>query len=257
MIGGNGLSTFYIRIRTAILKSMENVGDRIEAENANWSFSGEISEHFDQHIQKSIPFYETSHQLGVNLSDFFLGDGSICYDLGCSTGRLLTRLATHHQNKRVQFIGIDIEAEMVNHAQNWCQDYSNVEVRCESLIDLELEKADLIFAYYTMQFIKPKYRQLLFDRIYDALNWGGGFLLFEKVRSPDARFQDMMTTLYTDYKLDQGYSGDEIIAKNRSLKGILEPFSTAGNLGLLQRAGFVDITTVMKYICFEGFLAVK
>jgi len=236
---------------------MTNVGDQIEAGNANWSFSGEISQHFDQHIKKSIPFYETSHELGISISDFFLGDGSICYDLGCSTGTLLTSLAKHHQGKRVQFIGIDVEPDMVNYAQTVCQPFPNIEIRNESLIDLELEKADLIIAYYTMQFIKPKHRQVLFNRIYEALNWGGGFLLFEKVRSPDARFQDMMTTLYTDYKLDQGYSGDEIIAKNRSLKGILEPFSHEGNLGLLQRAGFVDITTVMKYICFEGFLAIK
>ena len=236
---------------------MTNVGDKIEAENSRWSFSGEMSKHFDQHIKKSIPFYETSHDLGISISDFFLGDGSVCYDLGCSTGSLLANLAKHHQGKRVQFIGIDVEAEMVNYAQNLCQSFPNIEIRNESLIDLELEKADLIIAYYTMQFIKPKHRQVLFNRIYEALNWGGGFLLFEKVRSPDARFQDMMTTLYTDYKLDQGYSGDEIVAKNRSLKGVLEPFSRQGNLGLLERAGFVDMTTVMKYICFEGFLAIK
>lgn len=236
---------------------MTNVGDKIKAENANWSFSGEISEHFDQHIKKSIPFYDTSHELGVSISDFFLDDGSVCYDLGCSTGTLLTRLAQHHEAKRVQFIGIDVETDMVKYAQNSCQNFSNVEIRGESLLDVELERADLILAYYTIQFIKPKHRQLLFNRIYEALNWGGGFLLFEKVRSPDARFQDMMTTLYNDYKLEQGYSGDEIAAKNRSLKGVLEPFSTAGNLGLLERAGFVDITTVMKYICFQGFLAIK
>ncbi|MEK7298654.1 MAG: methyltransferase, partial [Candidatus Margulisiibacteriota bacterium] len=41
------------------------------------------------------------------------------------------------------------------------------------------------------------------------------------------------------------------------LKGVLEPFSTQGNLDLLKRAGFVDVTSVMKYICFEGFLAIK
>lgn len=236
---------------------MTNVGDDIQAENANWSFGGEVSQSFDQHITSSIPLYDTAHELGVSLSDFFLSNGSVCYDLGCSTGTLLARLANHHYQKRVQFIGIDGETDMVQEAQRVCQNFSNVEIRCEDLVDLELEKADLIFAYYTMQFLKPKYRQILFDRIYNALNWGGAFLLFEKVRSPDARFQDMMTTLYTDYKLAQGYSGNEIIAKNRSLKGILEPFSTAGNLGLLQRAGFVDITTVMKYLCFEGFLAIK
>lgn len=67
----------------------------------------------------------------------------------------------------------------------------------------------------------------------------------------------MMTAVYTDYKIDQGYSSEEIIGKTRSLKGVLEPFSTQGNYDLLKRAGFVDIMTIMKYVCFEGFLAIK
>ena len=82
-------------------------------------------------------------------------------------------------------------------------------------------------------------------------------ILFEKVRGKDARFQDIFSTLYTDYKLKQNYSTEEIIGKTRSLKGILEPFSTDGNIDMMKRAGFVDITTVMKYLCFEGFLAIK
>ena len=81
--------------------------------------------------------------------------------------------------------------------------------------------------------------------------------MFEKVRGPDARFQDILSSLYVDYKRDQGYSADEILAKTRSLKGVLEPFSTAGNIDLLSRAGFKDITTVFKYISFEGFFCIK
>jgi tRNA (cmo5U34)-methyltransferase len=82
-------------------------------------------------------------------------------------------------------------------------------------------------------------------------------LLFEKVRGADARFQDIMTQLYNDYKIDAGYTAENIISKARSLKGVLEPFSTQGNIDLLRRANFVDICTVQKYVCFEGFLAIK
>jgi len=63
------------------------------------------------------------------------------------------------------------------------------------------------------------------------------------------------------YTLALSYGGrsnsDEIISKTRSLKGVLEPFSTQGNLDLLKRAGFVDIQIIMNYICFQGFLAIK
>ena len=37
----------------------------------------------------------------------------------------------------------------------------------------------------------------------------------------------------------------------------MNPFSTKGNYDLLERAGFKDVMTIQKYICFEGFLAIK
>ena len=125
------------------------------------------------------------------------------------------------------------------------------------IVSCELEPCDLVTAYYTIQFVRPSVRQALIDKIYNSLHWGGGFLMFEKVRANDARFQDMLTGLYTDYKLAQGYTAEEIVGKAQSLKGVLEPFSTQGNTDMLRRAGFVDIISVTKYVCFEGFLAVK
>ena len=67
----------------------------------------------------------------------------------------------------------------------------------------------------------------------------------------------MSVALYNDFKAKNGFSADEILNKTTSLKGVLEPFSTEGNLGLLRRAGFTDIMSVMKWVCFEGFLAIK
>lgn len=234
-----------------------DTGDAIIAENANWSFSGDVSKKFDEHVVRSVPLYNEGHDLAAKVSDFFLVNGSLCYELGCSTAKLTYILAQRSRNKDVRFVAIDKEKGMTEEARKRCQALSNVEIVEADLLDVKLEKADLIISYYTMQFVQPKDRQVLFDRIYKALNWGGGFLLFEKVRAPDARFQDMMTAIYTDFKLEQGYSANEIVAKARSLKGVLEPFSTQGNWDLLKRAGFVDIMTIMKYVCFEGFLAIK
>ena len=59
------------------------------------------------------------------------------------------------------------------------------------------------------------------------------------------------------YKLDAGYDAEEIVAKARSLKGVLEPFSSQANIDMARRAGFQDVVTVFKYVCFEGFLAIK
>lgn len=238
---------------------MPIVGDGLKANNANWNFSSEVVDSFDTHASKSIPLYSDGHHLITNLSDFFISSNSVCYEAGCSTGLLTHKLAKHNLDKTgSRFIGIDIETDMIQAARKKIDPLpENVEFIEDDILQIELEPADLIISYYTVQFIRPAERQRLITKFYDSLRWGGALVMFEKVRGPDARFQDILTRLYDDYKLDQGYSAEEIISKSRSLKGVLEPFSTQGNIDLLKRAGFVDIMTVMKHLCFEGFLAIK
>jgi tRNA (cmo5U34)-methyltransferase len=237
---------------------MDNkVGDSINASNASWHFSGDVPKTFDDHVSRSVPLYVEGHDLIVKLSDFFLSKRSSCYDIGSSTGLLSRKLWERNCNKNVKIVGLDVEEDMVSFAKEKNDDVKEIKFYNADIVDFDLEKSDLIVSYYTMQFVSPKVRQLAFNKIFESLNWGGAFILFEKVRGADARFQDIMTSLYTDYKLDKGYSPENIISKSRSLKGVLEPFSTQGNLDLLKRAGFVDISTIMKYVCFEGFLAIK
>lgn len=236
----------------------KGVGQGILKERAGWDFSGKVAESFDEHVRKSVPFYSEGHDLVCYLSDFFCRNDSVCYELGCSTGALVKKLALHNKHKPdIKWIGIDIEQPMVDKAKQNCDGVPNIELFCGDILSFDYQKSDFITAYYTAQFVPSRVRQGLFNKIYESLNWGGGFVLFEKVRGPDARFQDMMTSVYTDFKLRNGFSPEEIVNKNQSLRGALEPFSTLGNMGLLQRAGFTDIMTVMKYVSFEGFLAIK
>jgi tRNA (cmo5U34)-methyltransferase len=239
------------------LSPSADVGDDLAAGNGRWTFGGRVSETFDAHVARSVPLYDIGHDLVAKLSDFFLAPGSTGYELGCSTGTLTELIATRNADRNIRVVGVDVVREMTDRARARCAHLPQVEIVTEDIIDVELEPCDLVVSYYTLQFIRPKHRQMVFDRIYEALNWGGAFIMFEKVRGADARFQDIASALYTDYKLDQGYGPEEIVGKARSLKGVLEPFSTQGNLDLFARAGFVDVTTVMKYVCFEGFLAIK
>jgi len=237
-----------------------NVGDGIHAGRADWKFSGDTVHGFDRHVEKSIPLYHEGHELICDISDFFIKENSICIEVGSSTGTLTLKLATHHQSRNgAKFVGIDIEPDMVAKANQKLADIESTNVVFDAIdaMDYDLNGADLIICYYTVQFIRTSERQVLIDKIYNSLNWGGALLLFEKVRGADARFQDIFTTLYSDYKLRMGYSPDEIVSKIRSLKGVLEPFSSQGNYEMLKRAGFQDVNTVLKYLSFEGVLAIK
>jgi tRNA (cmo5U34)-methyltransferase len=234
------------------------VGQDIETGRADWSFGGNVADTFVSHVRQSVPYYDAGHDLICALSDYFVHPDSVCYEIGASTGQLIRKLAEHHAHKpEVQWIGIDAVEPMVAKAREYCAGIPNIEIEAADALTFDFEKADLIVSYYCVQFIEPRHRQELINRIYERLNWGGAFMLFEKVRGPDARFQDIVVALYNDFKAKNGFSAEEILNKTAALKGVLEPFSTEGNLGLLRRAGFVDTMTVMKYVCFEGFLAIK
>lgn len=236
---------------------MSRVDREIEAGNAAWSFE-DIAPHFDAHVRKSVPLYDEGHTVICQLSDFFLPKDPVVTELGVSTGALAAKFLKHNAARPdLRYIGVDVVDSMLGKARERCGEDSRVEFVNADILGYELPKSSMIVSYYTIQFVPPRARQDLINRIYNALEWGGAFLLFEKVRAPDARFQDIMAQVYQEYKLQNEFSESEILHKQRSLKGVLEPFSTQGNLDLLRRAGFSDIMTVMKYVCFEGFLAIK
>lgn len=232
-----------------------SVGDGIGLKNQYWSFEGDVASVFDQHVAKSVPFYSVGHDLIVELSSFFLsGEGAKVLDVGSSTGLLAKRIADVYPNADVT--GIDLVDNMVLEA-NKNHKAANLTFRKQNFLEEDGELFDSIIMYYTLQFNSPAIRQELVDKVYRCLNWGGAFFLFEKVRGNDARFQDIFTGIYNDFKSRQGYSPEQIMAKSKSLRGVLEPFSSLGNYQMLERSGFADIAVVFKWACFEGILAIK
>jgi tRNA (cmo5U34)-methyltransferase len=222
-----------------------------------WSFSGKICQNFTEHIKNSVPFYFEGHALITELANFFLRDGSTCYELGCSNGNLIFTLSQNLPVKKINFIGIDQSSDMIKEAKKKCTAAKNIQLICEEISQTKFMKSDLIIAYYTLQFLPLAERQKSLKKIYNALNPGGALILFEKTFSANAKLQDIFNTAYYDFKLKQGFNHQEIIEKTRSLKGILNPLTSAQNLSSLKKSGFSNIEIIMKYLSFEGYLAIK
>ena len=229
------------------------VDKKIKTKSSNWQFDTNVAKNFDNHVLKSVPFYKISHDLSCRLSDFFLKENSVCYDIGCSNGNLLNKISKRNK-KKIKYIGIDSSSAMVKIAK---KKYPKLNFIKKNLDKTKLKKCDLVLSLYTLQFIEPRFRQKVLTNIYKSLNWGGALIIFEKIRGTDARFQDILNFLYFDFKSEQGLNPTEIINKEISLRSILEPFTIKGNIDLLKRAGFVDIMPISQYLNFKGFLAIK
>ncbi len=238
-----------------------DAGDSINTSRGGWNFQDIDSKGFENHVSKSVPNYYEGHEYIRFLSDYFIHNDSVIYDIGCSTGNLLSKLSTYHQDKQnLKFIGIEPSLnfeDLFNKTTNQSEINHSFELITTEVQDVVLEKSDMIISYYTIQFIPPRYRQKIINNIYESLNWGGSFFFFEKVRGNDARFQDMLNLAYLEYKKTKGYSNNEIMNKMLSLKGRLEPYTSKENNLFLERAGFKDICTISRNLCFEGKLAIK
>ena len=203
--------------------------------------------------------YNETHDLYLKLSDYFIQDKSKILDIGCSTGNFITNVYKRHSknNKKLSFIGVDNVDKMISFCKKKNKKFK-ISFLLKDIFSYKIENCCIVSSLYTMQFIStPKRRQIMVNKIFKGLNWGGAFFMVEKVRGPDARFQDILSQIFLEFKVSKGFSPSQILSKSRSLKGVLEPFSTKGNLDILKRAGFKDTVTVFKYGCFEGYLAIK
>ena len=232
---------------------------RINKKRGAWNFASDVPARFNHHIQKSVPYYNEGHDLIKELSDFFLSNKSICYDLGCSTSSLLIKLSKFSNKKDLKFIGLDLEKAMIKFSKKIIKKkkVNNVKVLCKDINKYKFKKCSLIISYYTIQFVNPAYRQKLINQIFDSLKWGGAFIFFEKIRGDDARFQDILGSLYSDFKEKNNFAASDILNKTKSIRGVLEPFSNFGNRSYLERAGFKDIQAIFQYLCFKGYLCIK
>ena len=103
-------------------------------------------------------------------------------------------------------------------------------------------------------------RNLIIDLLIDGnifIYFDGAHLYHLPARNVDIETHEKNFVKRYVYQGKLDYNPEEIVGKARSLKGVLEPFSTQGNLDLLHRAGFVDCEVMFKYNCFEGFLCIK
>jgi tRNA (cmo5U34)-methyltransferase len=234
------------------------VDETITAVPGEWRFDQDVSKAFDSHVRKSVPFYEEIQRMVVELSEYFVRDQSVVYDLGSSTGTTLDLLSNAHAGKEnVQFIGFDLSEFMINEARKKV-DRPNVRFHHKNIMDVEFSPTgNFILALFTLQFLTLAERRTLLARINHGLMEGGGFLFVEKVCAEHSSLEDIWTELYWDFKRRQGLTPEQILEKANSLRGVLKPLTTEENRHLLFQTGFTSVEVFFKWYNWAGFLAMK
>ncbi len=224
---------------------------------SSWRFNNQVSEIFDNHVRQSVPGYDDIQALVCHISDHFVREHEVVYDIGCSTGETIYNINQRHADKKLRFIGIDNSIPMLekavkknNNNKNMYFINSNIE---KYSFDL---KSNLIIAILSIQFAPLEDRESVIRKIYEALYIGGAFVYVEKTFADNSKMQDIFTQTYHDFKEEHGLSAKDIRDKDKSLRGVLVPMHVHENIQMLQQTGFT-VDVFYKNLNFTGFLAIK
>jgi tRNA (cmo5U34)-methyltransferase len=213
---------------------------------------------FDQHIRTSIRGYEDLRTDVVEYSCHFVKNGTRVIDVGCTTGTLLRSVRDAHQAARpsVDYLGIDVVPSFGEHWRD--QGADNVRFMVRDARSHDFENSSLVIALFTLQFVPERDRVPLLRRIHDGLVEGGALIIAEKLLARSARFQDILTFTYYDFKL-RSYEDKAILDKERELRGMMVCWEEARLMDALADAGFPpgNVQPIWRNHLFAGWLVGK
>ncbi len=225
-----------------------------------WEFNKEVTNVFDNMLERSIPQYEIMRKACFELGCKFIQKHSYILDLGCSRGEALVPFIEKYQSNN-RYYGIDISDPMLEA----CRARFVNEIRDGIVFINKLDLrtiyppviASLTMAVLTLQFVPIEYRQRVIQDIYDHTILNGAFIFVEKVLGNTAKLDQEFVNIYYQLKKTNGYSQEQIERKKLSLEGVLVPVTAKWNEELLEMAGFREIDCFWRWMNFAGWIAIK
>lgn len=216
-------------------------------------FSFDTIEDFDRHISSSILGYDVLNSLLVNISSFFVSKGDCVYDIGCTSGRLISNVSKKYG---IQGIGVDV----TNH--NFLPESkadSNTKLLVQDITSEGFEfkgNPGIVFSIFTLQFLPQDSRKGLLKKVFNALAPGGVLIVAEKEISKDGIIQECFTFSNYDYKKNQ-FTEQQILSKEQDLRQLMDCLPEGGNIDLFKSAGFEHISQFFQSLNFKGWICRK
>lgn len=237
-----------------LLEKCEAMNDNV-IPNGKWQFNQEVSEVFDNMLERSIPDYETMRNLVFNIGKHFVLPDTAILDIGCSNGIAAAPFAEKFGNRMLL---LDVSECMLDICRERFKGNDRIEVKNHDLRQgLPEVKSSLILSILTIQFTPIEYRKKIIKSIFDSLVHGGCFIMVEKVLGNTADLDSVFVDEYYEIKRDHHYTNEQIESKRKSLEGVLVPITSDWNFDILRDAGFRQVDCFWRYLNFCGYIAIK
>lgn len=227
---------------------------------SDFAFDANVVNVFPDMINRSVPGYANIiHTIG-RLAERYVQANTKVYDLGCSLGAASLAVKQHCHQPGVEIIGIDNSSAMVDRCQTYVDAYRGetpVQIICADINEFELEPCSMVILNFTLQFVEPKLRQELINRIFAQLSTNGLLVLSEKIRHDNPLADELMIDLHHQFKRDNGYSELEVSQKRAALENVMRIDTQAIHEQRLRDAGFSTVQNWFRCFNFTSWVAIK
>jgi tRNA (cmo5U34)-methyltransferase len=230
---------------------------------SDFEFNDAVAKVFDDMLVRSVPFYLEQQSLVADVVRKFWVEGTNIYDLGCSTGKTLINFSKLVQAS-ARLVGYDNSKSMVQLAElNISRAGLKDRIKIlhgdlnGNLNKLKIENSSVVTMLWTLQFIRPLFRDKLVQWIYRGLVENGVLIVTEKILTNNSNMNRFFIDFYYDFKRKNGYLEGEIQRKREALENVLIPYRIEENIELFKRNGFEIVETFFQWFNFVGLLCLK
>ena len=225
-----------------------------------FSFNEEVTEVFEDMIDRSVPGYTSSLRLIENLSRKYFIEGTHCYDLGCSLGASTISLIKAIGKREGRVFAIDNSPAMLAECEKKCSDLiktGNVKFIKQDVNEAQIEKASVVVINFVLQFLNSKDRDGLLKKVFLGMKQGALLILSEKIHFDNKFRNQTIYNLHHQFKSNNGYTKMEISRKRDALEGVLVTDLETLHLKRLESIGFKKVRKVMTNLNFMTLVAEK
>ena len=225
-----------------------------------FTFNEEVTEVFEDMIDRSVPGYTSSLRLIENLSRKYFIEGTHCYDLGCSLGASSMSLMKAMGKREGKVFAIDNSPAMIAACEQKCADLTKtgkVKFIKQDVNEAQIDKASVVVINFVLQFLNSKDRDGLLKKVFLGMKQGALLILSEKIHFDNKFRNQTIYNLHHQFKSNNGYSKMEISRKRDALEGVLVTDLETLHLQRLESIGFKKVRKVMTNLNFMTLVAEK
>lgn len=227
-------------------------------------FDKAVAPIFPSMAERSIPNYHAAHRMHAQIvASYFVHNELSVLDIGASRAGFFQHLLAEIEAMKVpmprqpRFRATDISEDMCKHMS---ADFPFIEVAVEDIrSDAFLnstEQFDVVNCTYVIQFIPPAEQAKVLAKVASLVKPKGVLFLGQK-NSLDSLLGALLHDEYIRFRLQHGYSQDEIRAKTEALKNSMWPIDHDAMREQLSQLGFTQIADTTRSGIFSTTVCMR